>query len=373
MAGAQSLMKNKNILITGGGTGGHLFPALAIGDEIINREPNINIHYVGSNFGLESKVFPVKDVWHTLLPIRGYQRGFSLGSIGKNILLPFRIIVSLKKLKNLFKHFKPDIIIGTGGYASALPLYLAGKKYKDIRILLQEQNSYPGITTRWFSEKSKTVCVGFQATINHLNTNTILTGNPVRKGISNGKKSDSESIFNLNPNKKTVLLFGGSQGSTFLNKMMENILEKISNIDIQILWQTGDLDYREYKKYNNYKIRVTPFIDNMATAYSLADLVVCRSGALTLAEITVCGKPSILIPYPHAAGDHQTKNAQALVNAGAARILFEKNLKANDLFELINNLISNSDEISKMSKASKRIGKPNATKLIVDQIFELAV
>jgi len=364
-------MRNKNILIAGGGTGGHLFPALAIGDEISHREPNINIHYVGSNFGLESKVFPVKDVWHTLLPIRGYQRGMNFESIGKNILLPIRIIRSIKKLKNLFNDFKPDIIIGTGGYASALPLYLGIKSYKNISIILQEQNSYPGITTRWFSEKAKIVCVGFKSTNNHLNTNTVLTGNPVRKGIANGIRSNAKSSFNLEPNKKTIFLFGGSQGSAYLNKMMGKIVKEFLNINIQIIWQTGDLEYRKYKKYNNNNIHVTPFINNMANAYALADLVVCRSGALTLAEITVCGKPSILIPYPHAAGNHQTKNAEALVNAGASRILFEKYLKVNDLFDLIMSLINNEDEIEKMSKASKRLGQPNATNLIVDQIFSL--
>ena len=364
-------MQNKNILIAGGGTGGHLFPALAIGDEIFHRDPNINIHYVGSNFGLESKVFPVKDVWHTLLPIRGYQRGVNFESIGKNILLPIRIIRSLKKLKSLFNDFYPDIIIGTGGYASALPLYLGMKSYKNISIILQEQNSYPGITTRWFAEKAKIVCVGFQSTNNHLNTNTIITGNPVRKGISNGIRSDAKSSFNLDPNKKTIFLFGGSQGSAYLNNMMGKLIKEFLSIDVQILWQTGDLQYHKYKKYNNTNIHVTPFINNMATAYALADLVVCRSGALTLAEITVCGKPSILIPYPRAAGDHQTKNAQALVNAGASRILFEKYLKVNDLFDLIISLINNDNEISKMSKASKRLGQPNATNLIVDQIFSL--
>ena len=364
-------MQNKNILIAGGGTGGHLFPALAIGEEITNRDPNIKIHYVGSNFGLESKVFPVKDVWHTLLPIRGYQRGINLESIGKNILLPLRIIKSIKKLKNLFNYFYPDIIIGTGGYASALPLFLGTKSYKDVSIILQEQNSYPGITTRWFSKRAEIVCVGFQSTKKHLNTNTVLTGNPVRRGITNGIRSDAKTSFNLRPNKKTVFLFGGSQGSSYLNSMMEKIIKKFSSFDIQILWQTGDLHYHKYKGYNKSSIHVTPFIDNMANAYALADLVVCRSGALTLAEVTVCGKASILIPYPHAAGDHQTKNAQALVNAGASRILFEKYLKINDLFDLIINLINNDNEISKMSKASKLLGQPKATNLIVDQIFSL--
>jgi len=365
-------MVSRNILIAGGGTGGHLFPALAIGEEIHRREPDAKIHYVGSNFGLEAKVFPVKDVWHTLLPIRGFQRGISLQSLGRNILLPGRIIRSIIKIRSLFQDFLPQIIVGTGGYAAALPLYMATRKNDPYPIVLQEQNSFPGVTTRWFAERSRAICVAFEEANEYLNQETVLTGNPVRQGIADGIKKDAGKEFNLDPENRTIFLFGGSQGSAYLNKMMNAVVEKITGSGLQVLWQTGDLEYPKYKNYNDEHIHITPFINNMDSAYALADLIICRSGALTLAEITVCGKASILIPFPFAAADHQTKNAQALVNAEAARILFQKSLQPQEFYHSIMNLIHNRAELEKMAAASKTLGRPNATKEIVDQIFQAA-
>ena len=365
-------MGNYKILIAGGGTGGHLFPALAIGEEIHRREPNARIHYVGSSFGLEARVFPVKDVWHTLLPIRGFQRDLSLQSWGRNILLPPRIIRSILKMRTLLKEFLPNVIVGTGGYAAALPLFMATKREEPLPIVLQEQNSFPGVTTRWFSEKAQATCVAFNEASDHLKSNTIFTGNPVRRDIDNGDQIQGAKEFNLAQDINTIFLFGGSQGSAFLNKMMNKISDNVSKAGIQVLWQTGDAEYSKYKGKDTDQIRVVPFIQNMASAYALADLVICRSGALTIAEITVCGKPSILVPFPFAAGDHQTKNAQSLVNAGASRILFEKSLAGKDLYHAMMNLIHNKAELKKMGEASKKLGHPNATKEIVDQIIEAA-
>ncbi|MFL2983552.1 MAG: UDP-N-acetylglucosamine--N-acetylmuramyl-(pentapeptide) pyrophosphoryl-undecaprenol N-acetylglucosamine transferase [Candidatus Neomarinimicrobiota bacterium] len=283
-------MRNKKIIITGGGTGGHLFPALAIGEEIIRRYPDSKIHYVGSIFGLESKVFPIKDVWHTLLPIRGIQRGFSLNSIARNLLLPFRIIKSIIKINKLLKEFVPEIIIATGGYAAAIPLFVISRMYNNLPILLQEQNSFPGLTTRWFANKAQKICIAFDESQRILGKNTILTGNPVRKGISQGNRNDGIKKFNFNKKRKTIFLFGGSQGSSYLNKIMSKVAKNISNAGHQILWQTGDLEYSHYSFMNSKNIRVVPFINNMADAYAISDLLVCRSGALTLSEIAVCGK-----------------------------------------------------------------------------------
>ena len=364
-------MVRRKILIAGGGTGGHLFPALAIGEEIHRRDPDAIIHYVGSIFGLEAKVFPVKDVWHTLLPIRGFQRGISILSFSRNLLLPFRIVRSLIKTSQLLNDFIPQVIVGTGGYASALPLYVASKKKKTFPIILQEQNSFPGITTRLFSDKAKKICVAFNDSKKEPDPKTIFTGNPIRKGIENGNISKGLKEFRFIENKKIIFLFGGSQGSAYLNKMMNKIVSKISNAGIQILWQTGDLEYNQYKIMNSDSVRVVPFVNNMDDAYAVSDLLICRSGALTLAEITVCGKPSILVPFPHAAGDHQTKNAKALVNAGAARIFIEKSLNSNDLLHTIMNLIHDKKELDRMGLASKALGKPNATREIVDNIFEV--
>ena len=362
-------MDKKKILIAGGGTGGHLFPALAIGEEIQRRIPEAKIHYIGSVFGLESKVYPIKDVWHTLLPIRGLQRGFNIKSIFRNIILPFRIVRSLFKTNNLLKEFVPEILVGTGGYASAIPLYMVAKKNNSTTIILQEQNSYPGITTRMFAEKAKKICVAFDEPDKSLESNTVLTGNPVRIGIGDGNEKNGFKEFNLKNNNKTIFLFGGSQGSAYLNKIMNKVAKKISSAGIQILWQTGDLEYVKYRSMDSENIRIVPFVNNMADAYAMSDLLVCRSGALTLAEITVCGKPAILIPFPHAAGNHQKKNAEALVDSGAAQMLHEKSLTSKILMHTIMNLIHNKEKLEEMRQASKKLGRPDATNVIVDHIL----
>ena len=364
-------MAYKKIIITGGGTGGHLFPALAIGEEINSRVPNAQIHYVGSTFGLEAKVFPIKAVRHTLLPIRGFQRGFNFKGIFRNTILPIRIIRSLIKLKYVFDDFNPEIIVGTGGYASALPLYVASKNSESIPMILQEQNSFPGITTRLFAKKARKVCVAFRQSGEKIeNSNMIVTGNPVRKGIEKGEKSRGLIKFNFKNSFKTIFLFGGSQGSSYLNGIMCKVIKNLSNASIQVLWQTGEQDYVKYSNMESNNVRILPFINNMADAYSISDLLICRSGALTLAEITICGKPALLIPYPHAAGDHQTKNAESLSQAGAARLLTEKNLGSKKFLHTIMSLIHNQKELDKMSSSSLSLGHPNATKKIVDHIIE---
>ena len=367
--GALYFMGKKKILIAGGGTGGHLFPALAIGEEIQRRIPEAKIHYIGSIFGLESKVYPIKDVWHTLLPIRGLQRGFSIKSILRNLILPFRIIRSLFKTNNLLKEFVPEVLVGTGGYASAIPLYMIAKKDDSTTIILQEQNSYPGITTRMFAKKAEKICVAFDESSKSLLSNTVLTGNPVRSGIGNGNPDNGFREFNFRNINKTIFLFGGSQGSAFLNKAMSKIAEKISGAGIQVLWQTGDAEHIKYSSMDSKSIRIVPFVNNMADAYAMSDLLVCRSGALTLAEITVCGKPSILIPFPHAAGNHQKKNAEALADSGAAKVISEKSLTSKVLMHTIMNLIHNKEKLVEMKLASKKLGKPNATNTIVDHIL----
>mgnify|MGYP001191230610 CR=1 FL=1 len=364
-------MNKLKILIAGGGTGGHLFPALAIGEEILSRNSDAKIHYVGSIFGLEAKVFPIKDVWHTLLPIRGFQRGLSFKSISRNLLLPLRLLKSFYKTRSLINDFDPNIVVGTGGYASALPLFVASHHKKNIPIVLQEQNSFPGMTTRWFAKEAEKVCVAFKDKGSDLSNKIIHTGNPIRKGINKGNKALGYKKFYFNKVHKTIFLFGGSQGSSYLNNLISKIIKKIANSGIQVLWQTGEIDFVKYKQYISEKVYVTPFINNMAEAYAISDLIICRSGALTLSEITVCGKPAILIPFPFAAGDHQTKNAQMLVDTNAARMLLEKNLKKETLIYNIMNLIHNEKVLSEMGNASKLIGKPNATTKIVDHILKV--
>ncbi len=364
-------MDNLRIIIAGGGTGGHLFPAIAIGEEIKDRYPKAKIHFIGSDFGLEAKVFPVKDLLHTLLPIRGLQRGISIGSILKNLVLPYRIIKSLLKISKLFKEFNPTLIIGTGGYASAIPLFMATMQKNSIPIVLQEQNSFPGLTTRWFSKKANLICSAFKTDNLKFDNKLVITGNPIRSNIVLGDRVIALKVYDMDIQKNTLFVFGGSQGSAILNKSLESIINRFDNESIQILWQTGDNEYNKYKKYKNDTIKVVPFINDMAAAYALSDLVVCRSGALTLSEVTTCGKASILIPFAAAAGNHQMKNAETLYRAGASALIEEKDLNPNKFFKKINYLINNKKTLEKMSVAAKALGRPDATKRITDHVIDM--
>ncbi len=371
--GVTFILDNYKIIIAGGGTGGHLFPAIAIGEEIKERLPNAQIHFVGSVFGLEAKVYPVKDLLHTLLPIRGLQRGFNIDSLLKNLILPIRLIKSLFRVRQLFIDFSPNLVIGTGGYASAMPLLIATRQNPSVPIVLQEQNSYPGLTTKWFSKKASLICLAFNIYNNKSNEKVILTGNPIRNNIFNGDKLLAIKQYGLVENKKTIFIFGGSQGSAFLNKSIASVVNNFNHNSIQILWQTGDKEYQIYKKYIKESIKIVPFINDMANAYALSDLVICRSGALTLSEITICGKPSILIPFAAAAGNHQLKNAKTLFDAGAGIIIEEKNLNSNNLLNTINKLLTDKEKLNRMSIAAKNLGSPNATQTIVDNIMKVRI
>jgi len=364
-----SMGRAMNIIISGGGTGGHLYPALAIGDEIMARHPHANIHYVGSTFGIEKDVLPVKNVNHSLLSIRGFQRSFTLKSIGKNLLLPGRLIASIGQIKSLFDSINPDLVIGTGGYACALPLREAIRK--DVPTLIQEQNSYPGITTRWFADKAKKVCIAFEEAQSYIKNKCILTGNPVRKEISLGNKENGIKQFGFSPNKKTLFLFGGSQGSLALNQAMDKMIQSFSISNTQVIWQTGKTHFTNYRHHDNELCTVIPFIDDMANAYAASDLVLSRSGAITCSELTVCGKPSILIPFPAAAADHQTKNALSLAEHGAASIIAEDNLIPEKTANLIQNMLDQKSQLKEMADASLKLGKPKATLDIVNHAMEL--
>ena len=358
-----------NIIISGGGTGGHLFPALAIRDEIQNRYPNAIIHYIGSQFGIEKDVLPIKNISHSLLPIRGFQRSISFNSIGKNLLLPVRIFSSIIEVKKLFNDIKPNLVIGTGGYAAALPLREGIKR--EIPTLIQEQNSYPGITTRWFANQATKVCIAFEDAAKYVKNKCIVVGNPVRKEINKGNRQDGIQKFGFDPSKKTLFVFGGSQGSLALNKLMNQMISNLSISNIQVIWQTGKNLYNNYKKHENRAVKVLPFIEDMASAYAVSDLVMSRSGAISCSELTACGKPSILIPFPNAAADHQTKNADAMVNHGAACMFNEKEAHHEKVTMTIQTLLIDEDRLAQMSKASFQLGKPNATRNIVDEAIGL--
>ncbi len=364
-------MDEIRILIAGGGTGGHLFPAIAIGENIQSSNRNVQIHYVGSKFGIESKVLPVKSVSHTLLPIKGLQRNLSLTSLIKNISIPYYYFKSISIAKNIFSEFLPDVVVGTGGYASAIPVKISIKK--NIPVLLQEQNSYPGLTTRMYASKSNLVCTAFKEAHQYLKGNCHLTGNPIRPDILDGNYEIGMDYFKFNQSLKTIFIFGGSQGSIVLNQFIESIITDLEKMNIQILWQTGDRHFKDYKQYNSELVRVIPFIDSMANAYSVSDLIISRSGALAVSEIMTIGKASILIPLPSAAQNHQYKNARALSDNGAAIIIDEKDLEPKSGYKKIITLLNDKPLLKKMSKKAKEMRKLNATEKICQHIMDLAI
>ena len=361
--------KKFNAIIAGGGTGGHLYPAIAIGEEIKYRAPNVNIHYVGSIYGIEKQVLPILNENYSLLPIKGLQRGLSFSSLRKNIILPPLLLKSIVKIKSIFKSFKPDIVIGTGGYASAIPIKEGLKR--NIPIFLQEQNSYPGITTRFFAKRADKVCVAFKEVQDKIKTKCIITGNPVRKVIGKANRIKSLEKFKLNPKYKTIFVFGGSQGSLPLNNFIKKHSKEFVNNNIQVLWQTGEREFEKYKNLKNNFLKIKPYISDMASAYASSDLIISRSGALTCSEITICNKPSILIPLPFSAGNHQLKNAKALNRAGACEILLEKELSNFNSIHKIIQILRNKKKLELMQKNCKKISKPEATMKIVDQIMML--
>ena len=363
-------MDEIRILIAGGGTGGHLFPAIAIGENIQSIHKNAIIHYMGSKFGIESKVLPVKGLPHTLLPMKGLQRSFAFHSIMKNLSLPYCYFKSTSIARDVFNEFMPQVVVGTGGYASAIPVKIALRN--NLPIVLQEQNSYPGLTTRMYASKSKVVCTAFEEAHRYLNAECCLTGNPIRTDIINGKRDEGGRKFHLDPNKNTLFVFGGSQGSFFLNHLMEDSIENLKKNKIQVLWQTGDNHYSQYKHFDSETIRVIPFIDGMADAYALCDLIISRSGALAVSEIMAVGKASILIPFSNAAENHQYKNAKVLADQQAAVLLSEKKIDLITCMKTIIKLINDKTTLKEMGSKAKSMSKSNAKELISNKIIELA-
>ncbi len=359
------------VLIAGGGTGGHLYPALAIADGLRVRRPDVQLHFIGSRFGIEKRIFADRNLPSTLLNVRGFQRSKDVTSIGRNLLFGPRLAGAYLKSVTVVKDFKPDVVVGTGGYASGLPLLAAVRQ--GIPALIQEQNSYPGFTTRWLADKVQKICIAFDEARAYIPADkTILTGNPVRADIADGQLTDAVQRFNLEAGLPTFFLFGGSQGSAILNQTLAATLPQLDLKKIQIIWQTGARQFDQYKNLDSDNIRVQPFIDDMRLAYALSSLVIARAGALTIAELTCCGLPAILVPLPSAAADHQTKNAQALEKTGGAILIPESTLTPEVLVNQVKKLIVDENLLHTMSDASAKLAYPEAADRIVTEILELA-
>ena len=361
------MKQSVNILISGGGTGGHIYPAIAIANEIKSRFPSANMLFVGAKDRMEMEKIPqagyeIKGLW-----ISGIQRNLSL----KNLVFPFKLLSSLWNANKIINKFKPDVVIGTGGFASGPTLYVANKK--GIKTLIQEQNSYPGITNKLLSKMADKICVAYNSLERFFPKNKIIkTGNPVRQDlltISN-KQNEAISFFDLDSSKKTLLVIGGSLGARAINQLIEKQLQWLVKNNIQVLWQTGKLYYDDYKKYDDLpRVQTKAFLNNMDLAYAAADFIISRAGAGSISELCIVGKPVLFIPSPNVAEDHQTKNAQAVVDEKAALMLKENEL--DNFKDLVENLLKDDALKIELSTNIKKLALPNATKDIENEIVKL--
>ncbi|KAA3636560.1 MAG: undecaprenyldiphospho-muramoylpentapeptide beta-N-acetylglucosaminyltransferase [Calditrichaeota bacterium] len=366
-------MKNVRLIFAGGGTGGHLFPALAIADrvtELLKDKMNSEIIFIGTKRGIEYRMKDKLGYPLHIINMRGIVRSFTL----KNLLVPFIIIAALFKAHSLLKKFRPHIVIGTGGYVSWAILKAAASK--KIPVIIQEQNSFPGVTTRQIAPVAQTIYLGFAGAEKYLKTTAEIkvVGNPVRKAIKKISKNEACSTLNLDPDKTTILILGGSQGARSVNNA---VLKSLENNPLsehyQLLWQTGKRDYKDVveKLHERAKsLQLFPFANSMTEIYSAADIVIARAGALTIAEIINCGLPSLLIPYPFAAGDHQRKNAEELVTGSMATMILEDELKDKDILqEAVSLHQSESFNIMKESIKSHTKDKKEAVDCIAEDII----
>ena len=370
-------MSKLKFILSGGGTGGHIYPAIAIANELKLRFPDAEFLFVGAKDKMEMQKVPqagykIKGLW-----IAGLQRKLTL----QNLMFPFKLTSSLWVSRKIIKVFKPNVVIGTGGFASG-PLLQMANMLK-IPTLIQEQNSYPGITNKLLSKKANTICVAYENLERFFpKDKIILTGNPVRQDLLeiDSKRNEALKHFNLDPNKKTLLVLGGSLGARRLNQLIEKELDFLLATGVQVFWQCGKLYYEDYKKYNSKNaqpatsnsqlVTVVSFIDRMDLVYASADFIISRAGASSVSELCLVGKPVIFIPSPNVAEDHQTKNAMAIVDKKGAIIIKESELDSS--FEpIFSNLISNENLQKELSENIKKLAKPNATKDIVEEIVKL--
>lgn len=357
----------KKFIISGGGTGGHIYPAIAIANEIKRQIPDSEILFVGAKNRMEMQKVPQAGFPIEGLNISGIQRKLSL----ENLKFPLKLIGSLWKARQIIKNFRPDVVIGTGGYASAPTLKMA--QWLGVPTVIQEQNSLAGITNKWISKKAKKICVAYENMDKFFPKEAIiLTGNPVRADLLqiSDKKDEIYSFFGLNPKKKTLLVLGGSLGARKINQLIKKNLPFFEKIGVQVLWQCGKFYFEEYKKFENQNVKVLAFIDRMDLAYAVSDVIISRAGASSVSELCVVGKPVIFIPSPNVAEDHQTKNAQAIANKNSAILLKENDLDTN--FEKVfSDLIQNENQQKSLSENIKKLAKPNATKEIIEVILGL--
>lgn len=356
------------IVIAGGGTGGHLFPGIAVARELKKRLDNVQLMFVGTAEGIEARI----------IPREGFDIEFirSEGIVGRDIFKTIKsaikIPLSIKDSRKILKSFKPDVVLGVGGYCSG-PVLLSAS-LMGIPTIVHEQNTVPGLTNRLLGKFVDIVVVTYFESMEFFpKGKTFLTGNPVRDEILNGSREKGYEVFSLDKKRFTIFVFGGSLGASNINRAISEALVYLEDYKdrIQFLHQTGEKDFnyvREFYQARGFKGTIIPFTYNMADAYAAADLVISRAGATTLAELTACGKAAILIPYPFAANNHQEINARKLWDLGAAQMILDKELNGKTLSDMTKYLLEDPEAIGEMEKISKSLGSPDATKKIVEHV-----
>ncbi|WP_228237169.1 undecaprenyldiphospho-muramoylpentapeptide beta-N-acetylglucosaminyltransferase [Allomuricauda sp. M10] len=360
-------MGNYRFILSGGGTGGHIYPAVAIANELKRRHPDAEFLFVGAKDKMEMEKVPqagyeIKGLW-----ISGLQRKLTL----KNLMFPFKVISSLLGARKIVKQFKPQVAIGTGGFASGPLLKVAAGA--GVPCVLQEQNSFAGITNKLLAGRAEKICVAYDGMEKFFPKEKIVkTGNPIRMDLVDLKADKNEAItfFGLDANKKTLLVLGGSLGARRINQLVEKELDFFEKQGLQLVWQCGKLYHEEYKKYDTEKVKVLPFVNRMDLAYTVADVIISRAGAGSVSELCLVGKPVIFIPSPNVAEDHQTKNASALVAENAAIMMKESELEEN--FESgFTELLESEKTQKNLRQNIKKLAMPKATEHIVDEIEKL--
>lgn len=359
------------IIISGGGTGGHIFPAVSIANAIKAKHPNAKILFVGAEGRMEMQRVPAAGYEIKGLPIKGFDRAHKL----KNFKVLFKLWKSLRMARQIIKDFKPQVAVGVGGYASGATLYECAKM--GIPCLIQEQNSYAGVTNKLLSKRVAKICVAYEGMERFFPANKIImTGNPVRQNVlkTNLSIEEARKSFGLDPNKKTILLVGGSLGARTINRSVIEHLNLIHDSEVQFIWQTGKYYYQKISDSMKGKelpnLKVMDFISDMGAAYKAADLIISRAGASSISEFQIIGKPVILIPSPNVAEDHQTKNAMALVNKQAA--IYVKDAEAPDtLLPLALKVIADDSKLKSLSENVKKMGLKNSADIIADEVLKL--
>ena len=359
------------VLIGGGGTGGHVFPAIAIADALKEKDPGMEFLFVGAKGKLEMEKVPEAGYSIEGLPVAGFQRRITL----KNLSFFYKLLLSMIRSRRIIRSFAPDIAVGVGGYASGPILKAAARK--GVPVLIQEQNSYAGVTNRLLARSARTICVAYEDMDRYFPAGRIvLTGNPVRKHLLELQRDPGEAYreFQIKKGKRVCLMVGGSLGARTLNQSLMEGLEKLNREDLVVLWQCGKYYYAEVDKQVKasgvQNIRVLPFISRMDLAYGLADIIISRAGALTISELCIVGKPAILVPSPNVAEDHQTHNARSLVQKNAALMIPDSEAREK-LVDRMLALLEEKSEQELLSKNIKQLGIADASMRIAAEVDKI--